>query len=813
MALTAGEIVTFGQCFREGLFRRGAGLRVTGTGGAINSQIDVKSRHPDGSARFALVSVVNPGGGSTAALSLRPCGAYRPHSTTAAQAAQAIVDSGYNVSLELTGGLSTTVNFATLLQSAINAGALDVWMHGPLATEIRVRQTVDVHFVIEADIRRYSTGAVRTAVTVSNDRIVTIGGKFREPSSKTYSWAIKSGASTLASGSNLTQWSCSRWIKRVWTGSAAPVARTLFNFDEWQNAKAIPLHDTSIPASESTMASVNTAYGSASNGPLGVSLWEQFMGQTGGRYDLGMFTGWQALYLASGDKRMETVVKGMADCAGGIPWHWRHETTHGIMTIDEFPTTFIVPSDPPNYRPSQETFDPDYVGNGGNWKPDAQHRPQCTALAYLITGDRYYLDELIFDAAALMIGRDGYRLGSFGSMHTSAGRGMAWTWRTMTFAWMYAQSRADRDYFSSKLNNNCDWYIDKINNFFGNIEYRGFSFYPDNSGINTWMDEMFGQALAFATRAGHEKSRDYLLAKANWLAGRYISSHLGYKPKAATVYSLHVDGGVSSPDDGMTWSSQNISQTTWAALMTKAQEWQPGYDFDNGNLYETNIDSYAAQALGQLACSAAATGDIRFIEAWAWVVGQTFAAFAGGKQSTKAWLFYTILPDGTKLKDGNTLVASAAGTVNGSSSSQVIYALPGSTVNATAGNNVVYVRSGNNTLNGGTGNDYIFAGIDAGDDIINPGPGQNHVKCGHTGTTRIDFGAANTGADRIYNFSQSRGDRLNVLPSLTTTQANALIAAAVDVDGSAVLTLASGKTVTMVGHPKATMASNWFVTS
>ena len=57
----AGSITVFGQVFRPGEIPAGAGLAAAlADGRPLLAQIDVKNRHPDGSARMAVVALACP---------------------------------------------------------------------------------------------------------------------------------------------------------------------------------------------------------------------------------------------------------------------------------------------------------------------------------------------------------------------------------------------------------------------------------------------------------------------------------------------------------------------------------------------------------------------------------------------------------------------------------------------------------------------------------------------------------------------------------------------------------------------------------
>lgn len=814
MALVAGERVTFGEAFERGRWPRYAGVRATVGGTAVSAQMDRPSYHPDGSVRHAIFTVVNPGGGSTADIALRPSGAYRYSAGTVTAAVQAILSAGNNVTVEFSGGISTTVNFGALLQSAINAGTLDAWLHGPLVSEFRVRAYVGTNMYVSADIRRYDNGVVSTDILFANDRLLPngAGGLFHQHGSVSYTAVIKVGGSTVYTSPALTHYPWGQWRKQVWTGTA-PVARVLRDHSRWQTDGTIPMIDLTIPQGESYLAQDHSYVVNAQNGPLQPSAWTQSMGTTGMRNDIGYLTAWQAHYLKNRDKRQEWDIMTLADAALGIPWHVRHHQTDWVYTIDEYPEVYATEVDGGGASPG---FDNMFTTQWGGWSVDMAHRPQTMYLPYLLTGKRIYHDALMFDAAAILFCQDDYRNGAEGCLVTRQPRGQSWGMTRMMYAQMVSQDRALRKYFANKIDNNfTEWFRYQLIGNIDDVEFARVHIYAPSSAMggwqNTWLCHFTAQ---YAKVFGNAQAKTIIEQTRNYYAGRFCYPHKGFNPFYASAYKH--EGVGYFPSDGKIMEA-TMTVTTWAQYNANLVAHEENEDMGGTSFPNNDVDGYTAHARFQLCTAFQVDPHPQYLDAWGFMCRYTEDRFIPRRDGNSAHIGYMQLPDGTQIKAAQiVLPAVGVTTINGhaSTSQALIGREQGSTITTGGGNNVAWVEGGNNSITCGAGDNWVICGRLTGNDIVVTGSGNNVIQCGAVGTTRIDFGASSGGADKVYQFSQARGDRLNVLPSLSSAQASALISAATtDTDGNAVLHLASGKDVTLVGHGPGALAPNWFVLS
>jgi serralysin len=125
------------------------------------------------------------------------------------------------------------------------------------------------------------------------------------------------------------------------------------------------------------------------------------------------------------------------------------------------------------------------------------------------------------------------------------------------------------------------------------------------------------------------------------------------------------------------------------------------------------------------------------------------------------------------------------------------------------GDDVVYGNLGRDTQHGGNGNDWVRGG--QGDDSLTGGAGNDWIS-GDRDNDTISGGAgadifnmfAESGIDRILDFSRAEGDRVKVEPGNTYTTAQ--------VGADVVITLNSGAQMILVGVQASSLTGDWIFT-
>jgi hypothetical protein len=174
------------------------------------------------------------------------------------------------------------------------------------------------------------------------------------------------------------------------------------------------------------------------------------MDDTGYQQGIGPLPQWDALYAVSTDARAFDYMLANADGGTAYSTHIRDEKTGLPISIDNYPNTSLV--DPEGSKP--------VIPSGqrspyfeGQW---SSHQPSIGFLAYLVTGDYFYLEEAQFWSAynLIWINAD-YRGHNKGWWYTGSLRGQAWAYRSLAqAAYITPDTHPYKGYLLEKLRNN-----------------------------------------------------------------------------------------------------------------------------------------------------------------------------------------------------------------------------------------------------------------------------------------------------------------------------------------------------------------------
>ena len=444
IGLTAGW-ATFGQAVPQGAARDG--LQV----GSLPTQTDVKSRWPDGSIRFAVVTVDAPVAASYAINAAAASGG--PFMPTPPAAA-----------VTLTVG---TVTYAAALP---NIASSDLWLSGPLVCEGRsvVSPTsladgrAHPFLRVNFDARVYFDGTSRVDVSVEN-MLDTPGA-----TTVTYNAAITVNGQTVFAQTGVPHYYLTRWRKVVQIGGT-PFASVTPDFGPFNLAKALPSY---LPVVGNVVSSpIGASYNILNAGAL-----EPNMPAHGGRPELAPYPDWTARYLVYKNPTQRSFVLANGDLSGSWPVHVREaegslQTGVGperLVSLDQRATVW--------YDARARGDGLDYIKGGpmpiieygsitpgpgqSPLIPDVAHQPSIAYVPYLLTGDRYYAEEMAFWANYGMLRTypaNGVR-GSSGILAYNEVRGYAWALRNIADAAAYYPDASPvKAYLSQKVTANLQW--------------------------------------------------------------------------------------------------------------------------------------------------------------------------------------------------------------------------------------------------------------------------------------------------------------------------------------------------------------------
>ena len=200
--------VTFGQAFKRGDVPAGASLVAKIGGTTVPVQVDVKTAYPDGSVRFAAVTILAPGSGDTDAILALGGSSGAPLSLPVALAS-------HNLTVTLSGGTAATIDATQALTSAIAAGQARYWLNGPLAAQARVDVPVVGALHVIFDLTVYADGTVTTDATFANDYAMgSVGG------TRSYTATIRRNGQAVYTSPALTHYQYQQWR---WTDGSGAV--------------------------------------------------------------------------------------------------------------------------------------------------------------------------------------------------------------------------------------------------------------------------------------------------------------------------------------------------------------------------------------------------------------------------------------------------------------------------------------------------------------------------------------------------------------------------------------------------------------
>ncbi len=792
------EYVTFGQAFEKGDLKPGELLVATINGQKYAVQVDAKTLNDDGSINHAILTLKAPDLAASASvdamLSKGTAG-----TAGAALTANSALSGGLDVKLALTiDGSTTTLDAATVLQQAIDAGKVETWMSGSQASEFRVTAPINESLKATFDIRVYADGEIKTDVIVANEATFTSNAK-----GYTYDVAIREGGQTVHSETGVEQWRGSTWHKEVWKNDQ-PDVHVGHDMTYLAKAGAIMPVDSAIGVSATAISEMLTAMNSSDTSLMGSSLIEKYMGQTGGRGDIGPVTQWTAMYLASQDPRAFEVMMAQADAGGSIPWHYRDEATGDYARIDLHPDLWI------DSRATDAQAIAGGYNPGGGWTPELAHQPSLSYVPYLVTGTHYYLDEVQAQAAfGIAADAPQYRDGANGVEPFGQIRALAWGLRDIADA-MYLTPDSDpmQAYYEKILDNNLkhlvDTYITK-----GTLdsakEVEGYlaGDYGTPGAMAPWQQDYVVMALGRIAEQGNEDAAALMGWMTNFVAGRFINGDYGFDPLYGPAYNLYLGTNPAYP----TWDQ--VSDASLSYTLTELD----GYpDWSGG---------YAAGAKGALATLITETHDVDAYEAYGYVVSQTTGMVAD-YANNPTFSVAPQLKDGTYLNHDHIVVQD--GTLTGTATADLLHGGAGNdTANGNGGIDLLYGAGGSDTLIGGDGDDYIFGG--ASNDVLNGGNGNdflrgdggNDTMAGGAGVDTFSVDIREKAANTITDF-QVGTDKIEVAHAYgadaTTLAAQILAGATTDASGNVVLHLASGNDLTLDGvHAGQMTAASLFVTT
>jgi hypothetical protein len=537
---TTNVPLTFGEVFAQGDLPKGSTLSATADGQPVPLQIDAKATHPDGSLRHGVVTIVVPHlkSGAAATIVLRRGSDAVP---VAGTISPADLPPGFDAMVSLKMKDRTlTASAKTLLA----AGSVEKWLSGGLVGEWWVAGAfrdksgaADPHLHAQFGIRSYGKNRpVRVDVIVENDWAYVPG-----PRTEIYDAQITAnGKSVYTSGATISQSSHTRWRFGFWWDSAVSTY-VRQNLSYLKKARVVPNY-AAITVAPSAITELTQRFEAAPHFPMSPGLIEKYMPETGGRWDIAPLPHWQALYLLTMDPRAYEVTLETADRGASFSSHYRDPKTHRPVTLDDYPK-FSTHSNLVGQGPGQLPL-PDERGHKDPLAPDAAHEPALDFIPYLITGDRFYLEELEFWAEWNLSGTDPvYRNFAQGLVKFDQVRAQAWSLRTLAqAAYITPDNSPLKKTFLRQLKANIAWYdAAYAKNGSANALHlipQNDAPYDNGRGLAPWQDDFFTWSIGYVQGLGDVDASHLLRWKGGFSVGRMTAP--GFCWIAGSAYTLRV---------------------------------------------------------------------------------------------------------------------------------------------------------------------------------------------------------------------------------------------------------------------------------
>jgi hypothetical protein len=548
--------LSFGQVFAPGDLPRGAALSgKLADGTLLPLQLDVKASHPDGSVRHAVVSAILPrlGAGKELGLALVRTAKKTENKATAAAPSGSGAAPDAAVSIVVDG-----VRYGASSAALLKAQKPQVWLQGPVVTELEVaaplvdaKGAAHPHLAARFAIRWYGAAKqARVDVVLENDWAYE-----PEPQNFTYDVTITAGGKTVFEKRKLTHFHHARWRTLAWTG-AAPALHLRHDSGYLIASRALPNYDRSVLVRGTALAALAAGWNGPKTEPMGVGLAVPVMPGPGGRPDIGLLPGWAATYLLSMDARAKTVTLGTADLAGSWPIHYRDRRTGLPVSLLDYPYMTILGRSSDTRNPKTGKFEAfpecrkDKCASPND--PDTSHQPGFAYLPYLVSGDRYYLEELQFWAMYNVFSSNpGYRNDVQGLLMRDQVRGQAWSLRTLgQAAYITPDAHPLKRHLNAILDSNLAWYNATYSNKadankLGVIVNGPAVIYQNNIAIAPWQDDFFTAAVGHVAELGFREAEPLLKWKARFPIGRMVGDGTCWTEGAS--YNYVVRSSSSSP--------------------------------------------------------------------------------------------------------------------------------------------------------------------------------------------------------------------------------------------------------------------------
>ncbi|MBN2366699.1 MAG: hypothetical protein JXL67_11070 [Calditrichaeota bacterium] len=403
-----------GRPFKRGEILNYPQIVIDGT--ELLTQADVKCRWDDGSVKHAVISCLIPSLPANSTKIITFQNQISGNNLNYLNKNQ-MLSSDFNFDGIIK--LSNSVKDSTSARNMMISDAFTYWLKGTVVTSIIIAdhsfsRFFDIGFDNNRSFRPIFHATFWPVINKVYIRFIGEISNTEVLQDQTYNLTLKAGnifPETFFSQNNIVHHAASRWTKDFWLGGEPPAIEINHNLSYLSESYFIPNYDIRKNISQSAINDADNDWLNANKNILGDGNWEKVMGTAGGREEIGPYPTWSVQWLYTGDIRLAEKSFGNADLAASWPVHFREgnpnkfldrnnliEGIGKILSISSRPT-IALPDYAYNYTdPDDRVVIVGPLSNGG-WVPDRSHQPSPFYPQYVLSGDFWYLEEMMFWAS------------------------------------------------------------------------------------------------------------------------------------------------------------------------------------------------------------------------------------------------------------------------------------------------------------------------------------------------------------------------------------------------------------------------------
>ena len=381
------------------------------------------------------------------------------------------------------------------------------------------------HLVARLDTRMYAeSGAVWTDAVFENNWTFK-----NNPGNLYYKLTIHENGKLVHDQPPFTHYHHARWHKAFWAGTA-PHVQLRHHMSYFMSSAAVWNYDLSLSVPEKVLEAEASKLQKLQEeqqdlGPMKNMFIQTFFPGTGGRAEIAPLPRWTALYLVTQDPRAYASMMANADASAAVPVHYRDEKTDQPVDPISHPALTL-------YQGGNAPHSDDRT----IWSPDTAHQGSFTYVPYLVTGDRFYLDEMLFWATWNIISFPvDYRSKEKAHINRQQVRGQAWVLRALGEAdRSMPDNHASKTLIKTILSNNLSWYKSNYVDD-GKGSLMGFIGHS-NTSMSTWQNDFLVTVFALLAENKEPKAKEIHAWLSRFSVGRFLADDEGFCAARASGY-------------------------------------------------------------------------------------------------------------------------------------------------------------------------------------------------------------------------------------------------------------------------------------